>query len=95
MPNGAVGFEAGGDSLRVFHALASDHNYEVEVTIDIDGSPEVEFVLFYGREAFAVIGCRNGHAVLLKGGQPILRDAAPCSGCRHFTTRMLEHDPAV
>ena len=93
--NGAVQFEAAGDSLRVFHAIASDHNYEAEVTIDIDGSPEVGFILYYGREAFAGIGYRNGQAVLLKGGQPVQRDAAPCSGCRHFKIRMVEHDVAV
>jgi len=92
---GALQFEAAGDRLRVFHALASDHNYEAEVTIDIDGSPEVGFVLYYGREAFAGIGYLDGQAVLIKGGQPFLRDAAPCSECRRFKIRIFEHDVAV
>ena len=93
--SGAVSFEAAGDRLRVFHALASDHNYEAEVSIDIDGSPEVGFVLYYGQEAFAGIGLLDGQAVLIKDGRPLLRDAAPCVDCRHLKIRMFEHDVAV
>ena len=93
--DGAVSFEAAGDRLRVLHALASDHNYEAEVTIDIDGSPEAGFVLYYGPGAFAGIGYLDGQAVLLKGGQPFLRDAASCTDCRHFKIRIFEHDVAV
>lgn len=93
--NGAVSFEAAGDRLRVLHAIASDHNYEAEVTIDVDGSPEVGFVLYYGREAFAGIGLIDGQAVLIKGGRPFPKDAAPCVDCRHFKIRMFEHDVAV
>ena len=93
--DGAVEFDAAGERPRVLHALASDHNYEAEVTIDIDGSPEVGFVLYYGRDAFAGIGYLNGQAVLIKGGRPFLRDAAPCAGCRRFKIRMFEHDVAL
>ena len=93
--DGAVEFDAAGDRPRVLHALASDHNYEAEMTIDIDGSPEVGFVLYYGRDAFAGIGYLDGQAVLIKGGQPFLRDAMPCAGCRHFKIRMFEHDVAL
>ena len=93
--NGAVSFEAAGDRLRVFHALASDHNYEADVTIDIDGSPEVGFVLYYGQEAFAGVGLLDGQVVLIKGGRPFLRSAAPCADCRYFKIRMFEHDVAV
>ena len=93
--DGAVEFDAAGDRPRVLHALASDHNYEAELTIDIDGSPEVGFVLYYGRDAFAGIGYLDGQVVLIKGGQPFLRDAMPCAGCRHFKIRMFEHDVAL
>ena len=93
--NGAVSFEAAGDRIRVLHAIASDHNYEAEVTIDVDGSPEVGFVLYYGREAFAGIGLIDGQAVLIKGGRPFPRDAVPCVDCRHFKIRTFEHDVAV
>ena len=92
---GAVSFEATGDRLRVLHALASDHNYETEVSVSFDGSPEVGFVLYYGPEAFAGIGHLDGQAVLIKAGRPFLRDAAPCASCRHFKIRMFEHDVAV
>ncbi len=68
--------EAAGDRLRVFHALASDHNYKAEVAIDIDGSPEVGFVLDYGREAFAGDGLLDGQVVLIKGGRPFPRDVS-------------------
>ena len=69
--DGAVEFDAAGDRPRVLHAIASDHNYEAEMTIDIDGSPEVGFVLYYGRDAFAGIGHLNGQAVLINGGQAV------------------------
>lgn len=95
MSGGAVGFEAAGDRLRVLHVLASDHNYEAEVKIDFDGSPEVGFVLYYGPEAFAGIGLADGQAVLIRNGGPFLRDAAPCADCRRFRIRMVEHDVAV
>ena len=83
------------DRPRVLHALASDHNYEAEVAIDMDGSPEVGFVLYYGPDAFGGIGYLDGQAALIKGGRSFLRDAAPCAGCRRFKIRMFEHDVAL
>ncbi len=95
LSDGAVEFEAVGDRLRVLHALAADHSYEAEVAIDIDGSPEVGFVLYYGPEAYAGIGLVDGHVALVKGGRPFLRDTFPCADCRYFKIRMIEHDVAV
>ncbi len=93
--DGAVRFDAAADRLRVLHALPSDHSYEAEVTLDIEGSPEVGFVLYYGTESFAGIGLLDGRAVLIKGGRPFPRDSLPCPGCRHFKLRLVEHDVAA
>ena len=55
---------------------------------------EVKSILL-GREAFAGIGLLDGRAVLIKGGRPSLREAAPCADCCHFKIRMFEHDVSV
>ena len=65
-------FKAAGDRLRVFHALASDHSFEAEVTIETNGTPEFGFVLDYGPKAFTGIGYLDGQTVLIKGRQPFL-----------------------